>query len=468
MRRTSTALLLVLGGCMLGPDFAVPKVNVPEKYLESDAAGKSIANLPWWEVFKDEALKRLIEAALAENLDVEIAVARIAEARAALGFVKADQYPSLGYGGSASRVDLGDETSLGSTKPTNDFRASADVFFEVDLWGKLRRATESARGELLATEAAYVTVIITLVADVANSYLLLVDLDAQLKISRDTLKTRQDATRIIRQRFGEGVVSKLDVHQAEIEETTAEVSVAALQRAIAQTEHALRVLLGRTPGRIPRSKSLQNQLPQEIPIGLPSELLRRRPDVQVAENVAAAQTARIGVAEALRFPSLSLTGALGFASKDMDDLIDAKSRFWSIGADVTGPLFEFGKNVRRVEVEEARTRQAVLDYERTVLEAFREVEDALVAVRTFRLEYEARTRQVAAAKGAARLARALYDEQFTSYLDTLDAERSLFDAQLGQSAALRAHLQAIVRLYKALGGGWLNGSEEEPVEGGTR
>ncbi|MHC4921204.1 MAG: efflux transporter outer membrane subunit, partial [Planctomycetota bacterium] len=318
MRRTSTALLLVLGGCMLGPDFAVPKVNVPEKYLESDAAGKSIANLPWWEVFKDEALKRLIEAALAENLDVEIAVARIAEARAALGFVKADQYPSLGYGGSASRVDLGDETSLGSTKPTNDFRASADVFFEVDLWGKLRRATESARGELLATEAAYVTVIITLVADVANSYLLLVDLDAQLKISRDTLKTRQDATRIIRQRFGEGVVSKLDVHQAEIEETTAEVSVAALQRAIAQTEHALRVLLGRTPGRIPRSKSLQNQLPQEIPIGLPSELLRRRPDVQVAENVAAAQTARIGVAEALRFPSLSLTGALGFASKDMD------------------------------------------------------------------------------------------------------------------------------------------------------
>ncbi len=453
---------------MLGPDFEVPEVEVPEKFLESDVAGKSIANLPWWDMFQDEMLKNLIETALAENLDVEITVARIAEARAALGFVKADEYPSFGYFGAASRVDLGDETSLGKTSPTNDFRAGADVFFEVDLWGKLRRSTESARHQLMATEASYISVTITLVADVANAYLLLLDLDERLRISRETLKTRKDATRIISQRFREGVVAKLDVHQAEIEETDAEVSVAALLRNIAQTEHALRVLLGRTPGRISRGKGLQHQMPQEIPVGLPSELLRRRPDIQVAESVAAAQTARIGVAQALRFPSLSLTGALGLGSKDLDDLVDSKSQFWSIGADVTGPLFEFGKNVRRVQVEEARTRQAVLDYERRVLEAFREVEDALVAVRTFRMEYQARTRQVTAARGAARLARAIYDEQMASYLDTLDAERSLFSAELEQSAALRAHLQAIVRLYKALGGGWMSGSEVEQVEGDTR
>ncbi len=184
----------------------------------------------------------------------------------------------------------------------------------------------------------------------------------------------------------------------------------------------------------------------------------------MAENVAASQTARVGVAVALRFPSLSLTGVLGLASKDLDDLVDSKSQFWSIGADVTGPLFEFGRNVRRVEVEEARMRQAVLNYEQRVLEAFREVEDALVAVRTYRMEYRARTRQVVAAKEAARLSRALYDEEFTSYLEVLDTERSLFDAELEQSAALRASLQAIVRLYKALGGGWLSGEPDSGTD----
>ncbi len=269
MGRTSAALLLVLGGCMVGPDFEVPPVEVPEKYLESDAAGKSIANLPWWELFKDEMLKNLIETALAENRDIEIAVARIAESRAALGFVKTEQYPSFRYAGRGSRVDLGDETSLGSTSPTNDFRGGIDAFFEVDLWGKLRRATESARHDLLATEAAYVSVTITLVADVANAYLLLLDLDERLKISRDTLKSRKAATRIIRHRFREGIVAKLDVNQAEIEEVTAEVSVARLLRDISQTEHGLRVLLGRTPGRIPRGRGLHQQVVQEIPVGLP-------------------------------------------------------------------------------------------------------------------------------------------------------------------------------------------------------
>jgi len=453
--RTSVAALLILGGCMVGPDFEVPKVEVPEKYREDAVPGSSIANLPWWEMFQDEMLRNLIETALVENRDIEIAVARIAEARAALGFVKADQYPSFRYGGGASRNDPGDETSLGPTSPNNDFRGGLDAFFEVDLWGKLRRATEAARHQLLATEAAYFTVTITLVADVANAYLLLLDLDERLRISRETLETRRHYTRIIRDRFREGVVAKLDVNKAEIEEATAEVSVAQLSRDIAQTEHALQVLLGRVPGRIPRGKGLTHQMPREIPTGLPSELLRRRPDILVAENAAAAQTARVGVAVALRFPSLSLTGLFGVASQDLDDLVDAKSRFWSIGADVTGPLFEFGKNVRRVEVEEARMRQAILEYERQVLEAFREVEDALVAIHTYRMEYEARTRQVAAAKEAAKLSRALYDEEFTSYLEVLDAERSLFDAQLAQSAALRASLQAIVQLYKALGGGWV-------------
>lgn len=454
MRWACAVPFLVLSGCLLGPDFEIPKVEVPAKFREDTPAGKSIANIPWWELLQDEQLRKHIQFALEHNQDIEIALARIAEGRAALGFVKTDQYPSFGYGGAAGRSDPGDETNLGRVSPSNDFRIGADAFFEIDLWGKLRRATEAARGELLATESAYVSVTITLVADVANAYLLLRDLDQQLEITKRTLKARQAATKIIRDRFRAGHVAKLDVHQAEIEEATASVGIAITERAIAQTEHALRVLMGQTPGPIARGKGLKAQVPQEIPAGLPSELLRRRPDIQVSEHLAAAQTARIGVAEALRFPSLSLTGALGLGSTDLDDLLSSDARFWSFGAGVTGPLFEFGKNVRRVEVEDARARQAVLDYERSVLQAFREVEDALVAVRTYKAEYEARTRQVTAASEAARLARALYDEQFTSYLDVLDAERSLFNAELEKSAALRLHLQSIVQLYKALGGGW--------------
>lgn len=453
-RYIPAAFLLTLGGCMLGPDFARPEITVPEKYQEETPPGESVANLPWWEVFKDPALRKLVEAALTGNQDIEIALARIDEARAAVGFIQADELPSVRYGGSAARVDLGDRTAVGRTSPVNDFAIGADVFWELDLWGKLRRSTEAVRAELLATEATYANVTITLVADVASTYLLLLDLDARLKITRRTLETRRQATRILKDRFREGVVAKLDVNQAEIEEATTEVAVAATERAIARAEHALRVLLGRTQGAIERGKGLENQMPQKVPVGLPSELLRRRPDILVAESIAHAETARIGVAQALRFPSFSVTSALGLNSADLDDLLDAKARFWSVGGDVTGPLFEFGKNVRRVEVAEARARQSVLEYERVVLEAFREVKDALVGVRSFLLEYEARTRQVAAAREAAKLSRALYDEQFTSYLDVLDSERSLLEAELEQSIALRSHLQSIVELYRALGGGW--------------
>ncbi|MHC5065704.1 MAG: efflux transporter outer membrane subunit [Planctomycetota bacterium] len=461
-RHLCFASLCLLSGCLVGPDFEPPVVEVPDTFLETEVDGESIANIPWWELFEDETLRNLIDRALQENKDIEIALARIAEARAALGFVQTDQYPSFGINGGAVRSDPGDETDLGTTGPSNDFRGGADAFFELDLWGKLRRATEAARGDLLATEWAHVATAISLVAEVANTYLLLLDLDEQLVITRRTLETRQRYTRIIRDRFQGGIVARLDVHQAEIEEYQTEVGVARFQREIAQTEYALRVLLGQTPGRIPRGIALPEQIDVEIPVGLPSELLRRRPDIRVAESVAAAQTARIGVATALLFPSVSLTGTFGLASEDLDDLLTNRAKFWSVGGQFTGPLFEFGRNIRRIEVEEAITEQAVLEYERSVLQAFREVEDALASVRTYRQEYASRAKQVTAAREAARLARALYDEEFTSYLEVLDTERSLLDAELQQSTALRESLQAIVRLYKALGGGWI--PAPEPVQ----
>ncbi len=463
-KHLTLASLCVLGGCLVGPDFEPPVVEVPDSFLESDVDGLSIANIPWWELFEDEILRNLIDRALQENKDIEIALARISEARAALGFVQTDQYPSFGINGGAVRSDPGDETNLGTTGPSNDFRGGADVFFELDLWGKLRRASEAARGDLLATEWAHVATAISLVAEVANTYLLLLDLDERLAITQRTYESRQRYTRIIRDRFQGGIVARLDVHQAEIEEYQTEAGVALFQREIALAEYSLRVLLGQTPGRIPRGVSLPEQIDVEIPVGLPSELLRRRPDIRVAESVAAAQTARIGVATALLFPSLSLTGSLGLASDDVDDLLTNRAKFWSVGGQFTGPLFEFGRNIRRIEVEEAITEQAVLEYERTVLQAFREVEDALASVRTYREEYAVRAKQVAAAREAARLARALYDEEFTSYLEVLDTERSLLDAELEQSRALRESLQATVRLYKALGGGWVPAPESTEAD----
>jgi len=470
---------LLLAGCLLGPDYERPDVAVPESFREPTAVGTSIAELGWWELFEDEVLLGLIETSLRENPDIEIALARIAESRAVLGITRADQFPSFGYGAGATRTDLGDGLSIsGFGGPRNLFDAGIDAFFEVDLWGRLRRSTEAARRELLATEAAYHTVVLSLVADVASTYFLLRDLDARSEIARRTLESRQRSTEIIRQRFDGGYVSMLDVHQAEIEEATAAANLASFERGIAQAEHALSVLLGRNPGAIPRNRGpVEDALPigLEVPVGLPSEILERRPDLAAAESRLAAQTARIGVAEAQLLPSLTLTGAFGYRSRELEDVLSSGAETWSLAANLVGPIFEFGRNRRRIEAEEARTRAAVAEYERAVLVAFREVADALVAARTFGDEYEARVEQVEAAEGAARLSRALYDEDFTSYLEVLTAERSLFNAELAASIAKRERLVALVGLYKALGGGWsvpddggaADAEAGAPTEGGS-
>jgi multidrug efflux system outer membrane protein len=412
-----------------------------------------LANAPWWDLFEDPVLLELIDTALAENKSLQAAAWRVDEARAQLGFVKSEMYPSFGYQVSADRTDPSDELGLGDLDAANTFHASAGVSWEVDLWGKYRRSNESARAQLFATEWGRRALIVSLVAETARGYFLLRDLDERLAISERTLASRRDSTELIRKRFEGGIVSELDVRQAEIEEATAAVAVPQFQRQIAQVENALSVLLGRNPGPILRGQALVVQeLPAEPPAGLPSELLERRPDVRETEELLHAQLARIGVAQALRWPSLSLTGALGLESAELSDL--GSGSFWSIGGSLLGPIFEFGKNKRRVEVERARTEQLILGYEATVLEAFREVEDALVAIRTLRREYEARLAQVESATEARRLSRARYDGGVTSYLEVLDIERSLFQSELEASRTLQEHLGAIVDLYAALGGGW--------------
>jgi len=395
----------------------------------------------------------LIETALAENQDLLAAAWRVDEARAQLGFVKAQIYPAFGFQAGAERRKPSDELIGLQFDPSNNFTAGAGVSWEADLWGKFRRSNESARAELFATEWSRRALIVSLVSEVARSYFLLRDLDARLEIAEDTLASRHDRTALIRSRFEGGIVSQLDVRQAEIEEATAAVIVPAFERGIVQVENALSLLLGRNPGPITRGKELVAQtLPEHPPVGLPSELLQRRPDVRQTEEQLHAQLARIGVAQALRWPSLSLTGLFGLQSQELSRFTSGAT--WSIGANLVAPLFEFGKNKRRVEVERTRTEQAILGYEAAVLDAFREVEDALVAIRTLREEYEARRWQLDSSQEARRLSRARYDGGVTSYLEVLDIERSLFQAQLDASRTLQEHLSAIVDLYAALGGGW--------------
>jgi multidrug efflux system outer membrane protein len=453
----ATAAVL-LGGCTLGPDYERPELELPASFVQPVEEGASFANAPWWELFDDPELKYLVELALIENQDLGIAVARIEEFRALLGITRADQFPTVDIAASGGRQNPSQNAFPGNLTDgfIDNYRLSGDVFYEVDLFGRFRRSTEAARADLLAIEENRRNITISLISSVASTYMLLRDLDAQLEIARRTEATRAESLRIITARFEQGTLPRLDVNQAEIQLAVASAAIAAAERAVAQTEHSLSVLIGRNPGPINRGLSLKEQtIPPDIPAGLPSELLQRRPDVLASEASLAAQTARIGVAEALRWPSISLTGSLGFESADLSSLTDSGSDIWSFGGGIVQPLFNSGRNRARVEAEIARQEQALLSYEQTVLRAFAEVEDALVAVRTFRMEHEARTMQVTAARSAATLSRARYDGGVTSYLEVLDIERSLFNAELSESQTLRLYINSIIELFKALGGGWV-------------
>jgi multidrug efflux system outer membrane protein len=446
-------LVLLTTGCKLGPDYERPDLEVPESFIQTADEGASLANLEWWRVFDDPQLVDLINAALAENRELAIATSRRDEVRARLGVTRADLFPRVDGAAGAGRGNTQEQFIPGSGA-SSSYVLTAEAFYEVDLFGRIRRSTEAAQRELFASEANRQAVITAVVADVAGTYFLLRDLDARYAIAERTLTTRRDSTGIIRERFERGVVPFLDVNQAEIEEADAAATLAALARQRIQTENLLNILLGRNPGPILRGRVLADQsMPPQIPAGLPSELLERRPDLKAAEETLAAQTARIGVAEALRWPSLSLTGSIGLISDDLSELTSGDD-IWSVDAALFAPLFNAGRNRQRVEVERARTEQALRAYELTVLLAFAEVEDALAAVDTLADEFAARLMQVQAARSAATLSRARYDGGVTSYLEVLDSERSLFSAEIAASETRRAQLVAIVDLYKALGGGW--------------
>ena len=464
--RAGTVLLVssLLSSCVVGPDYERPATPVHPEYREASTwragAGdttdvapaepapapplESVADLAWWELFQDTVLQDLIRTALENNRDLHIAMARIAEARAALGFQRANLYPRIDAIASGDLDGITEADGLDA----NGLLAGL-VSWEVDLFGRLRRSNEAALESLLATEEAYRGVTIALVAQVAQLYLTLRDLDNRLVISEATADARRESLEIIRVRQEAGMVSEVDVNQAEILLAGAEASVEVFKRVRDQTENAISLLIGSPPLDIARGAGLADQaFPPDLPAGIPSELLERRPDILAAEHQLAAQTARIGVAEAIKYPSLTLTADVGASFADLT------IGFLNLGADLLAPLFNAGQNQRRVEIEVARTEQAIANYEQTVLNAFREVEDAMVAVHRYEVEYAIRLRGLEAARNAAELSWVRYDGGLTSYLEVLDVQRSEFNAELAASETLQLRFTALVQLYRALGGGW--------------
>jgi len=459
-RLTLLSVCVALAGCTMGPDYERPAAPEHESYLEPNPSGESVAYLPWWELYDDETLNGLIETALTQNKDLLASLARIAEARAIVGVASSDLYPQLGLIGAGSVGGVSSDG--GPNDSTRSIAIGGGAFYQVDLWGRISRSREASLAGLLATEEAYRTVTITLVAEVARSYFILRDLDNRLSVSRATVETRQQSLDAMQTRFDAGAISEVDLNQAQVQLARADGTVQQFIRAVEKAENGISVLLGQAPVDVPRGTAIYEQVfPPEIPAGLPSELVQRRPDVLQAEMLLAAQTARIGIAEALRFPSLSLTANLGTQSTQLTDAVVGNS-FIDVGFEILAPVFTGGRLKSNVEIERARTEALVRAYEQSILIAFREVEDALISTQTYREEYGAALREVTAAANAKDLAWIRYEDGLTSFLEYLQVERDLFSAELRRSETFQKQLTSVVDLYKALGGGW--SVVEEPAE----
>ncbi len=457
---------ILLTGCLVGPDFKEPQFDdLPDEFRFLNEYDDQEVNLVWWELFNDPVLVSLVNTVLEQNKDLLIAISRIEEARSFLVFTEADIYPRFDLQGGANRGNFnGGIISSDPDEPTNSAFISPVVNWEIDFWGKFRRANESARAQLLATEYATKTVQISLISEVVGAYFMLLDFKERLRVSEQTLESRDESLVIIQKRFDRGVIPEIDLNQAQVQREIAAASVPVNKRLIANTENAISILLGTFPQEIKTDLDLYAQtIPPNVPAGLPSSLLERRPDILEALYLIQVQNALIGVAVAERFPALSISGAVGVATNEAAQMtIDGFA--WSIAAGIAGPIFNFGQDKARVEIEETRTEQALYIYQNVVLNAFREVSDALVDIQTYREQIGALRKQVTAAENANRLSKMRYDQGFSSYLEVLDSERAQFSAQLDLSQTTQEYYNAYVRLYKALGGGWISPLDMEESE----
>ena len=459
MRLRNRAVLAVLLciACTMGPNYKRPSSTpVETRWRDTSQTSRdsSYANVPWWGVLGDTTLQTLVRSALKENRDLYIALARVNEARALLGIQRFESYPQINVGAGVRR-SLGADSLVTGNDGRHILWLGAAVSWEVDLWGRLRRLNESAMANLLATEEERRAVIMTVISEVARAYLEMSDFDNRVAIADAQLSNRRQSLQLAQARFRGGLTSELDVRQGENALALAEGERASALRQRDQKENELSVLLGRSPGAIPRGLPLvQQRFPNTIPAGLPSALLERRPDVKRAEEQLRSVNARIGAALAAMFPTVSLTASGGTVSSDLDGLFTTGTGFARIAANLFQPILNVDRNKHHVEAERARTEAAVGVYENTVLNAFREVEDGLVAVQRLREEAEAAGRAAAAARRSVALAGLRYEGGVDNYLNLLDAQRAELDAELHESELQRQHRVAVVQLYQALGGGW--------------
>ena len=463
MKRARAILLvllsLLLTSCTVGPNYKRPATTVPGEYrgLAPDAgaqAQQSFGDEKWIAVFQDEELQKLIQSALQNNYDVRIAATRILQAEAVLGITKSDQVPTVF--GTASAFNLRIPQSKGVPAYNTSVNSVGLGFaWDLDFWGKYRRATEAARAELLATQQGQDAVRMTLVSDVAAAYFSLRELDLELDISKRTLETRRESLQLVQVRQQGGTVSMLDVRQSEELVYNAAAFIPALEREIEQQENFISILLGQNPGPVPRGRPLiENAVPVTVPAGLPSSLLERRPDIMAAEQRLVAANARIGVAKAALFPQISLTAAAGYQSSALTSLFSGPAGFWSFGADVFQQIFNRGRLRNDVRLTEARQQEAALIYQKTIQGAFRDVSDALVAYRKNREVREQQELLTASAQDAVRLSNMRYRGGVTSYLEVLDSDTRYYTAELDLAQAQLNERLAMVQLYRALGGGW--------------
>jgi len=456
---SAAAFYLLLPGCAVGPSYQRPRVSAPTEYRSGEGAAQqaSVADLPWWEVFKDPRLRELVQTALANNYDLRIAVTRIEQSRQIAAQARAQYFPFLNYGVTASN---GKNEFVGGVVPNGGetrgaFAAAASVAWEADLWGRIRRENESARAQYLATEQARRAVMLSLVSDVAQAYFELLDLDLQLDIAKETTESFSQTVSLFMHRLEGGVASKLDTSRAEAAHATAAASIPELERQIALKENQISVLLGNNPSPITHSAKLLDQVvPPDIPSGLPSALLERRPDILVAEEQLRSANAQIGVATANFFPRIGLTALFGRASSPLDSLSSGEATVWSIAGNIAGPIYQGGALRAQKRQAVALWEQSKLQYAQTAQLAFQDVSNALVS----RMKYEAiraeQARAVQAYQESVKVSLQRYIAGKASYFEVLDAQLQLYPAENALAFTELNRRTVVVQLYKALGGGW--------------
>ncbi len=451
--------VVLLAGCAVGPDYKRPAVDIPQSFRFEEKEAKDLANTAWWQQFDDPVLNELIQIALQENKDLKVAVARIGQFVGKYVTTRAALFPQIGAGasGGMQRFPEGAFVAIpsGVKNPNDVWEVFVNGNWEIDIWGKIRRATEAARAGILSSEEGRRAVILSLVAAVASAYIDLRDADREWEISKKTAETYKESLRIFELRFKEGFSSSIEVNMVKAEYEQALSRISFYGKTIFQLEDALSILLGRNPSPIPRGKPLDELALPIVPAGLPSDLLEQRPDIRQAEQNLIAANAQIGVAKSLYYPAISLTGVFGFTSTDLAKLFRGSSQAWSWAVPVATPIFTAGAIRGQVKLAEAQKQELVVRYQQVIQAAFGEVNDSLIDQSQTKEQLEALGRQTAALREYARLAQIRFDEGYTSYLEVLDANRSLFNAELSYAQTKAILFKSFVNLYKAMGGGWV-------------